>query len=151
MTKAIRKMNPDRADIGYYSLVLFDLMGDLHQSTESFISAIRYHVNNHHPLPSRVFIDRMLFLNKRVDGYFHLVLECIDSEALMVAPEVLKEKRALVANLNDLLREQIASLQREEMGSRLGHLQIKILFEIRDAVAVSYRLVDNLKKFRELK
>ncbi len=151
MTKAIRKMNPDRADIGYYSLVLFDLMGDLHQSTESFISAIRYHVNNHHPLPSRVFIDRMLFLNKRVDGYFHLVLECIESEALMVAPEVLKEKRALVANLNDLLREQIASLQREEMGSRLGHLQIKILFEIRDAVAVSYRLVDNLKKFRELK
>lgn len=138
MAKNVRRMGPDRVELGVLYFAVYDLVLDLERSTTQFNDSIRYHLSNHHSTPNRAFLDSLMELNKLLGPYFDKVEAAVHGRNNL--EELNAAKRLLLVDINKTIDVQVDFLQRQVVGGRLGMLQVQLLLELRDVVAVSFRL-----------
>lgn len=144
LAKTVRKMGFDRGDEGLLYFSIYDLILDIERSTTQFNDSIRYHLSNHHSTPNRAYLDALMDLNKQLGSYFDKVEWSIQGKTPL--EEVFLAKRSLLVQIQKLMENQVDQLQRQSVGGRLGMLQIQLLLEVRDVVAVAYRLSKSVQQ-----
>jgi phosphate/sulfate permease len=138
MAKNVRRMGPENTDLGVLYFALYDLILDMERSASQYNESIRYHLSNHHSTPNRSFLDALMEFNKLLGPYFDKVEAAVQGKNNL--DEVHAVKRVLLADVNKMIESQVDLLQRQVVGGRLGMLQVQLLLEVRDVVAVSFRL-----------
>jgi hypothetical protein len=76
--------------------------------------------------------------NKQLGPYFDKVEAAVQGKNNL--EEVHAAKRVLLADVTKMIESQVDLMQRQVVGGRLGMLQVQLLLEVRDVVAVSFRL-----------
>jgi len=138
MAKNVRRMGLDSTEHGVLYFALYDLMLDMERSALQYNESIRYHLSNHHSTPNRSFLDALMEFNKQLGHYFDKVEAAVQGKNNL--DEVYVAKRVLLADVTKMIESQVDLMQRQVVGGRLGMLQVQLLLEVRDVVAVSFRL-----------
>jgi phosphate/sulfate permease len=138
MAKNVRRMGLDSTEHGVLYFALYDLMLDMERSALQYNESIRYHLSNHHSTPNRSFLDALMEFNKQLGPYFDKVEAAVQGKNNL--EEVHAAKRVLLADVTKMIESQVDLMQRQVVGGRLGMLQVQLLLEVRDVVAVSFRL-----------
>ncbi len=139
--KYIRKMESGQLDAGRLYILVFDLMQDLSQSASLLSSTCTNHLINHHEIPHRRYLDIMVELDGKLNSYLNKVVISIESLNFVDHDALLKEKAKLLEYLNIRIDDQIKEIQKGDLSSRNGLLQIRILLETKDIVEVSAKVL----------
>lgn len=151
--KFVRKMGEDKLEAGRLYLLVFDLMQDMAQSASYMSKVCRNHVINHHPMPHRDFIDTLMELDTKMSAYLKHIQNAISSLEFPVENKMEQETKKFLEYVDEKIDSQVISIQKDEVGSRLGHLQTKVLLESRDMIETAslvYKVYHNYA-FRKAK
>jgi phosphate/sulfate permease len=148
MAKSVRKMGPNRTEWGVHYFSIYDLTLDMERSSANFVDAIRYHLSNHHSAPHRVFLEGLMELSKSFSHYLDAVEDVMNDKKSL--EHLFSEKRTILAEIQKHLSQQVALIQKQEVGGRVGMLQAQLLLEMRDVVAVSFRLSKALSQIKSV-
>lgn len=141
LIKYVRKMGVGHKDAGRLYITVFDLLQEFEQHSEAVVRMCHDHVKNHHSLPSREFLDDLIDIQKALKEFLGEISESIVDLDFSKAENVAEDKRALLAYLKDRLDRQISLIQEDELGNRLGGLQVELILEVEDMVALSARIM----------
>ncbi len=139
--KYIRKMESGHLDAGRLYILVFDLMQDLSQSASLLSSTCTNHLINHHEIPNRRYLDIMVELDSKLNSYLNKVVNAIETLHFADHDVILKEKAKLLDYLNERIDDQIKEIQKGDLSSRNGLLQVRILLETKDIVEVSGKVL----------
>lgn len=141
LIKYVRKMGVGHTEAGRLYVNVFDLLQEFERHSATVISMCHNHVKNHHSLPSRAYMDDLITLQNSLKELFGEISQSIEKLDFSNADSVVEDKRALLSYLEDRLNHQIGLIQSEELGSRLGSLQVELILEIEDMVGLSARIM----------
>ena len=140
--KYIKKMEPGQVNAGRLYILVFDLMQDLSQSANLLSSTCTNHLINHHEIPNREYLDILMELDRKLDNYLQRLVNAVESLQFHDYELLVKERNKLIDFVNEKIDIQINHLQHEEVSSRNGLLQTRILLETKDIVEVSAKVLD---------
>lgn len=141
LVKYIRKMGEGQTDAGRLYINVFDLLQEFESHSSKVITLCHSHLKNHHSLPGREFMDDMITVQNSFKELSEDIIVSIQSLDFSKSEAIRTDKRAMLDFIEDRLDRQVDLIQREELGSRLGSLQVELLLELRDMVAVSARIM----------
>jgi phosphate/sulfate permease len=141
--KYIKKMESGEVEAGRLYLNVFDLMQDLSKSANTLSVTCTNHVINHHDLPSREFLSMVIELDTMLTSYFNKIMESIEKLSFEDHELIRKESIRISEFLNDQIDSQIKTIQAQEVGSRNGLLQTRVLLESRDIVRLSLQILES--------
>jgi phosphate/sulfate permease len=141
--KYIKKMESGEVEAGRLYLNVFDLMQDLSKSANTLSVTCTNHVINHHDLPSREFLSMVIELDTMLTSYFNKIMESIEKLSFEDHELIRKESIRVSEFLNDQIDSQIKTIQAQEVGSRNGLLQTRVLLESRDIVRLSLQILES--------
>ena len=148
MAKGVRRMGPSRTEGGVLYLSIYDLTLDLERCTSNYVDAIRYHLSNHHSLPHRSFMEGLMDLNKTFVDYLDGLEEVFEGKKNL--EDLYAAKRDLLLEIQKSTAAQVTLIQSQEVGGRVGMLQAQLLFEMRDLVAISFRLAKAVNQIKTM-
>jgi len=141
--KYIKKMESGEVEAGRLYLNVFDLMQDLSKSANTLSVTCTNHVINHHDLPSREFLSMVIELDTMLTSYFNKIMKSIEKLSFEDHELIRKESIRVSEFLNDQIDSQIKTIQAQEVGSRNGLLQTRVLLESRDIVRLSLQILES--------
>lgn len=141
LIKYIRKMGEGHTDAGRLYVTVFDLLQEYEGHSQSIVRMCHDHVKNHHSLPSREFLDDLIDIQNSLKEFLSEISDSIVNLDFTKAEDVAEDKRALLAYLRERLDRQITLIQEDELGNRLGGLQVELILEVEDMVALSARIM----------
>ncbi len=141
--KYIRKMESSEVKAGRLYLNVFDLMQDLSKSANTLSVTCTNHVINHHDIPSREYLSIVIELDSMLTSYFNRIMESIEKLSFDDHEMIRKESIKLTEYINDQIDAQIKSIQAQEVGSRNGMLQTRVLLESKDVVRLSLQILES--------
>lgn len=139
--KYIRKMEGE-VDAGKLYIYVFDLVQDLSKSANTLSEACTKHVINHHELPKREYLSIVIELDQMLTAYFGRIVSSIEHLTFEDHEQIGKESAKITDYLNDKIEAQIKIIQANEVGSRNGLLQTRILLESKDIVRLSLEVLE---------
>ena len=141
--KYIRKMESSEVDAGRLYLNVFDLMQDLSKSANTLSISCTNHVINHHDIPSGDYLSMVIELDSMLVSYFNKIMESIENLSFQDHETIGKESQKITDYLNEQIDNQIKIIQSQEVGSRNGMLQTRVLLESRDIVRLSLQVLES--------
>lgn len=133
--KYVRRIKKGHLAAGRLYILVFDLIQDLYQSANLISDVSTNHIINHHSLPKSDFQKVLDEVEKDLSSYIDKVTDCIQHMKFQDT-KALDDQRQ---KLNDLIRasldNQIQKIQHDELGNRMGLLQIRLLLEVKDILA----------------
>ena len=141
--KYIRKMENSEVDAGRLYLNVFDLMQDLSKSANTLSVTCTNHVINHHDLPSREYLSMVIELDSMLTSYFNKIMASIENLSFEDHEMIGKESIKINDYLNQQIDDQIKIIQSQDIGSRNGMLQTRVLLESRDIVRLSLQILES--------
>ena len=118
-------------------------MQDLSKSANTLSVTCTNHVINHHDLPSREFLSMVIELDTMLTSYFNKIMKSIEKLSFEDHELIRKESIRVSEFLNDQIDSQIKTIQAQEVGSRNGLLQTRVLLESRDIVRLSLQILES--------
>ncbi len=140
--KYIRKMENGNVAAGKLYISVFDLMRDISASANSLSETCTRHVINHHELPNSEYLNVVIELDKKLDAYFHLIINSIEQLKFNNHVAIHQERAKVVAFCDEQIDGQIRIIQSHEVSSRNGMLQTRILFEAKDIAKLANHILD---------
>jgi hypothetical protein len=140
--KYIRKMENGEVEAGRLYLNVFDLMQDLSKSANTLSASCTNHIINHHDIPSREYLNIVVELDGMLSSYFNKIMDSIEKLSFKDHELIRKESVKLTEFLNSHIDKQIKLIQQQEVGSRNGMLQTRVLLESRDIVRLSLQVLE---------
>lgn len=141
LIKFIRKMGDGHTDAGRLYITVFDLLQEFEVRSTKVVNMCHDHLKNHHSLPSREFLDDLINIKDSLQEFLDEIADSIETLNFSGAESVAEDKRALLAYLKERLDRQIHLIQTEELGNRLGSLQVELLLESESMVASAARIM----------
>lgn len=135
--KYIRKMENGHKEAGRLYILVFDLMQDLSQSASYISSACTNHIINHHPIPTRDYLDVVIELDQKINYYLNNVIRSIEALEFDNHEVISRDKNKTIEFINNQIDNQVILIQNNSLGSRNGLLQTKILLESKDIITVT--------------
>jgi phosphate/sulfate permease len=133
--KYVRRVKKGHLAAGRLYILVFDLVQDLYQSANLISDVSTNHIINHHSLPKGDFQKVLDEVEKELSDYIEKVTDGIQQMNFKDG-KALEDQRT---KLNDLIRnsldQQIQKIQQDELGNRMGLLQIRLLLEAKDILA----------------
>lgn len=133
--KYVRRIKKGHLAAGRLYVLVFDLIQDLYQSANLISDVSTNHIINHHSLPKGDFQKVLDEVEKELSSYIDKVVDSIQHMKFHDV-KVLEDQRQ---KINDLIRNsldhQIQKIQQDELGNRMGLLQIRLLLETKDILA----------------
>ena len=145
--KYIRKMENGNIAAGKLYISVFDLMRDISASANSLSETCTRHVINHHELPNREYLNVVIDLDKKLDNYFHLIIESIEKLKFDNHEAITEERNNVIAYCDEQIDGQIRVIQSHEVGSRNGMLQTRILFEAKDITKLANHILNEYVEY----
>ena len=122
-------------------LLAFDLVHDMIQSTAFVAEACYRHVANSHRPLAKTQQQILNQLARQTVSYLNKVKHTLEGGTYTKAQldDAQQAKTALLAELSDLLDQQVTGIQTGNYGSKNSQLFFSIILETKDLVAVTYR------------
>ena len=121
-------------------ILIFDYMQDLYQSVQLISENCTDHLNNFHSQPSKEFLKTSEEIERALNSYTGLVCEGIGSSVFKSSEKILEQHDALVALISKAVDRVITEIQKEEVGNRIGQLQMKLLLETKDILTTIHSM-----------
>ena len=134
--KYVRKMPKDNLPASRLYILMFDHMQDLYQSVQLISESTIDHLSNFHSQPSKDYLKKLDELEKRLSEYVGFVCEDIGSATFKNHEKVKEFNLSLISRVNMSIDREIEEIQKGEVGNRIGQLQMKLLLETKDIIAV---------------
>lgn len=138
--KYVRKMPKRNLAASRLYILMFDYMQDLYQSIQLISESCIDHLSNFHSQPSKDYLKASNDIEKSLNTYINLVADEITASSFRNNDVILEHYNALYAIMNKSIDNVIVEIQKEEVGNRIGQLQVKLLLETRDIVATVHTM-----------
>jgi hypothetical protein len=93
-------------------------------------------------------MEGLMDLNKSFVDYLDGLEEVLDGKKNL--DDLYTAKRDLLSEIQKCTASQVVLIQSQEVGGRVGMLQSQLLFEMRDLVAISYRLAKAVNQIKTM-
>ena len=140
--KYIRKMENGEVEAGRLYLTVFDLMQDLSSSASNLSGACTNHVINHHDIPSREYLSTIVELDSLLSSFFTRVMSAIDNLAFENFESIRKDRDKVLTFIHDEIDLQISMIQNQEVSSRNGLFQTRVLLESKTIVSTMLLILE---------
>ena len=138
--KYVRKMPKRNLAASRLYILMFDYMQDLYQSIQLVSESCIDHLSNFHSQPSKDYLKASNDIEKSLNTYINLVADEITASSFRNNDVILEHYNALNAIMNKSIDNVIVEIQKEEVGNRIGQLQMKLLLETRDIVSTVHNM-----------
>ncbi len=138
--KYVRKMPKGNLAASRLYILMFDHMQDLYQSVQLISESIIDHLSNFHSQPSKEYLKVSNEIEKALTNYFSSVCEEIASSSFKSFGHVKEQHDQLIELINKSIDREIREIQKDEVGNRIGLLQIKLLLESKDIVVTVHHM-----------
>ena len=130
--KYVRKMPKNNLAASRLYVLMFDYMQDLYQSTQLINESCANHLENFHSSPSKEYLKSLAQLERRMIDLFEIVAHSIGKTDYTTEPDVKERYQTSLQLVNETIDREIDAIQRSEVGSRIGLLQMRLLLETKD-------------------
>lgn len=130
--KYVRKMPKRNLAASRLYILMFDYMQDLYQSIQLVNESCIDHLSNFHSQPSRDYLKASNDIEKALSIYITLVADGIATSIFKNSDTITEQYNTLYAIINRSIDNVIVEIQKEDVGNRIGQLQMKLLLEARD-------------------
>ena len=143
----IKQMAVDNTEAGRVYILIIDLEQDILQSISLIVDTCSDYVGNSLE-PIRVAhessLDTML---KSVEQYLAELVAMIEESRFEAVPVIISKKRAIFAQLENKLSQQIEGIKLSERGLRESMLIFRILLESKDLIAIAARFAKLYQRY----
>lgn len=122
-------------------LLIYDLEQDLLQSTGFIVEACREHIENSHLPLTKDQADQLLNIKNQLYEYLGLILQTLNDRTYSDLTPILKTKKALFIQLEEMLSGQVDGIKQETYNARNSLLYFSLALETKDLIAVAARFV----------
>ena len=133
--KYVRRVKKGHLAAGRLYILVFDLIQDLYQSANLISDVSTNHIINHHSLPKGDFQKVLDEVEKELSSYIDKVTDSIQHMNFKDSRELEDQRARLGELIKATLDNQIQKIQQDELGNRMGLLQIRLLLEVKDILA----------------
>lgn len=133
--KYVRRVKKGHLAAGRLYILVFDLVQDLYQSANLISDVSTNHIINHHSVPKGDFQKVLDEVEKDLSTYIDKVTDSIQHMNFKESKELEDHRVKLNELIQKSLDHQIQKIQQDELGNRMGLLQIRLLLEAKDILA----------------
>jgi phosphate/sulfate permease len=133
--KYVRRIKKGHLGAGRLYILVFDLIQDLYQSANLISEVCTNHIINHHSLPKADFQKVLADVEKKLSAYIDGVIDGIEHMNFKDTKAMEEQREKLMDVIRTNLDIQIQKIQQDELGNRMGLLQIRLLLEAKDILA----------------
>ena len=130
--KYVRRIKKGHLAAGRLYILVFDLIQDLYQSANLITEVCTNHIINHHSLPKGEFKKTLDEIEKDLSSYIDQVTDSIQEMSFKDTKALEDQRTKLMDVIRASLDNQIQKIQKDELGNRMGLLQIRLLLETKD-------------------
>jgi phosphate/sulfate permease len=130
--KYVRKMPRHNLPASRLYILMFDHIQDLYQSILLISESCTEHLKNYHTTPSKKYLQQLQKIEKALTECTGLVCDDIGSSRFIHAQAISSLHQKLFHTINQAIDEQITAIQKDNIGNRIGLLQVRILLETKD-------------------
>lgn len=130
--KYVRRIKRGHLGAGRLYILVFDLIQDLYQSATLISEVSTNHIINHHSLPKGDFQKVLEEVDRELSSYIDKVTDSIQNMDFKDLPAMEEQRLRLADYIRVSLDLQIQKIQQEDLGNRMGLLQIRLLLEAKD-------------------
>lgn len=133
--KYVRKMPKRNLAASRLYLLIFDYMQDLYQSVQLITESCIDHLSNFHSMPSKEYLKASDEIAKSLSNYIFQVSEGIITSSFKNSDKIAEQHEALSAFINKTVDHVVTEIQSNQIGNRMGLLQMKLLLETKDILS----------------
>lgn len=133
--KYVRRIKRGHLAAGRLYVLVFDLIQDLYQSATLISDVSTNHIINHHSLPKGDFQKVLDEVERELSSYIDKVTDSIQHMNFKDLKAMEEQRLKLTDYIRVSLDHQIHKIQQDELGNRMGLLQIRLLLEAKDILA----------------
>lgn len=133
--KYVRRIKRGHLAAGRLYVLVFDLIQDLYQSATLISEVSTNHIINHHSLPKGDFQKVLDEVERELSSYIDKVTDSIQHMNFKDLKAMEEQRLKLMDYIRVSLDHQIQKIQQDELGNRMGLLQIRLLLEAKDILA----------------
>ncbi len=133
--KYVRRIKRGHLAAGRLYVLVFDLIQDLYQSATLISDVSTNHIINHHSLPKGDFQKVLDEVERELSSYIDKVTDSIQHMNFKDLKAMEEQRLKLMDYIRVSLDHQIHKIQQDELGNRMGLLQIRLLLEAKDILA----------------
>lgn len=133
--KYVRRIKRGHLAAGRLYVLVFDLVQDLYQSATLISEVSTNHIINHHSLPKGDFQKVLDEVERELSSYIDKVTDSIQHMNFKDLKAMEEQRLKLMDYIRVSLDHQIHKIQQDELGNRMGLLQIRLLLEAKDILA----------------
>jgi len=130
--KYVRRIRRGHLAAGRLYVLVFDLIQDLYQSANLISEVCTNHIINHHSLPKGDFQKVLEEVERELSSYIDKVTDSIQQMNFKDTKAMEDQRTKLISHIQVSLDHQIQKIQQDELGNRMGLLQIRLLLEAKD-------------------
>jgi hypothetical protein len=116
-------------------ILMFDYLQDLNQSVQLVSESCIDHLNNFHSQPSKEYLRMSGEIERKISTYISQVTEGISTSSFMDNNKIIDQFDIISSIIGKSIDHVITEIQKNEVGIRIGQLQIKLLLETKDMLS----------------
>ncbi|MBX2968525.1 MAG: inorganic phosphate transporter [Cyclobacteriaceae bacterium] len=132
--KYVKKMPRQNLAASRLYILMFDYMQDLYQSILLISESCTVHLQNYHTSPSKRYLQQLQEVEKGLQAFTELVCKDIGTSHFEHAQEIKDQQQKWLRQLDQFVDDQISAIQKDNVGNRIGLLQMRLLLESKDVL-----------------
>jgi phosphate/sulfate permease len=136
--KYVKKMPRQNLHASRLYILMFDYMQDLYQSILLISESCTAHLKNFHSTPSKQYMQQLLDVEKGLQNFTSMVCKDIESSRFEHAADVKEKHQHWIKQIDAYVNDQIIAIQKDNVGNRIGLLQMRLLLESKDVLNTVY-------------
>jgi phosphate/sulfate permease len=130
--KYVRKMPKKNLAASRLYILMFDHMQDLYQSVQLVSESCTTHLDNFHTSPSKEYLKSLAEIERRMADYLTEVCAGISLSEYHNEKDISDRQLRHMEFINEAIDREIRSIQKGDVGNRIGLLQMRLLLETKD-------------------
>jgi len=147
LTKMLRQMGEGNEEAGAIVVTVNRLVQDLEESNLKLSNSISDHFGNHHEAPKGEFSDFLMYNEDKYLKFLSNITEQIEKMDFQKYEANTAELQRLSQEIEGHIKKQIQIIQKKEIGSHLGNLQLSILLEIKTLLFLTARILKTYTRY----
>ncbi|MBL7847370.1 MAG: inorganic phosphate transporter [Cyclobacteriaceae bacterium] len=147
--KYVRRIKKGHLGAGRLYILVFDQVQHLYQRAHLISEITTNHIINHHSVPKGEFQQIINELESKISAYVDMVAQSIEGMNFEDEKGIEEQCKKLQEFIRSSLDVQIQKIQQDELGNRMGLLQVRILLAARDIVTAVTQIRQLYREFAQ--
>ena len=140
LVKLLRQMGDGNEEAGAIVVRVNRLVQDLEETNLKLSTSITEHFSNHHEAPKGEYTNFLMHNEEKYLRFIATIVEQIEKMDFQNFESNMAERKRLTLEIDDQIKKQIEIIQKDEIGNRLGNLQVSILLETKSLLSLTARI-----------